>query len=118
MSIFDSIINDVSSLGDSLGGLSFSDIAGAGLKAASSKKGDDAATVAETNMLTLESMDRKSKSGIQTFGQPYGVTGFKASKTEPVGSVDPEVINQAWLRRLDRYRQIAGETAFPGAKGK
>lgn len=104
MSIFDSIINDVSSLGDSLGDLDFSNVGRAALSAMNSNKqssGDSSA--AAYNMLSR--LETKTQ-------QPYSVGGMRASKSDPVASVDPKQLEAEWLRRLDRYTSIAQTTGF------
>lgn len=101
MSIFDSIINSVSSLGDSLDGFDWIGAAGTALKG-SGKSSDD-------SMSNSYSMLALSKKLYQNTDMPYSTNGMKASKSQPLASVDPDEIQNAWLRRLGRYSQITND---------
>lgn len=114
MSIFDSIMGSIDSLDDSLSSLDLSDVASAAGKTLTS--GSSTAKNSSVNTYDmLERMDRLSKNNISNLGQSYSVQNMKATRSDPLASVDPETINQQWLQRLNRYSSIP---QAQGAKGK
>lgn len=61
---------------------------------------------ADFSVDSASSMMRSISAG--QMSNPYSLD-FKASKSKPAEQVDAEAINQAWLRRLQRYTEISGK---------
>lgn len=98
MSIFDSVMGNMSS---------FSDAASTIFDAAGLGKPSKAST--SDSLSSSNRMFDALRAGQMSLPYSQG-SEFKAAKTKAAEQVDPESINQAWLRRLSRYSEIAQET--------
>ncbi len=104
MSIFDSIMGDMSSFSDALLSVGANEVE---KSTKPSKNTSETSSLYAANLLSRGQMSLPYRQGDE----------FVASKSKPAEQTDPETINQQWLRRLNRYAEIATPTSS-GARAK